>query len=81
MGKVETEISQELDGVLGDWQAAAKAENDLVSYLFCSRVKTELAHLRAVGILAARIYQDHSDESAWDELFEALSVAGLLPDE
>lgn len=73
-------LDTEIDGVLDDWQENAKAKNDLVNYLFCARIKTELAHLRAVGGLAARIYTDHGDEAAWKELFEALFVAGLLPD-
>ncbi len=82
MSRVQTKMDQELDieidDILDDWQEKAKSKKDLVNYLFCGRIKTELTHLRAVGKLASRIYQNHSDETAWDELFDALSTAGLL---
>lgn len=57
---------------------AAMDARDLETYRIYTGMKRELQYLRAVGKLAARIYEDHSDSEAWEQLFEALSDAGLL---
>jgi hypothetical protein len=59
-------------------QLAAMNTRDLDRYRLYAAMERELKHLRAVGRLAARIYEDHSDEEAWEQLFDVLSDAGLL---
>jgi hypothetical protein len=70
-------IDNWLDRLISD----AYADRDLEKYAFYTYVKGEIAMLHALGKVAARIYNDHSDEAAWSELYEALSDAGMLQEE
>lgn len=56
----------------------ANETNNFADYLFYAAIERSIAQLRAIGQIAARIYHDHSDEAAWEALYEALSDAGLL---
>ena len=59
-------------------QRAAYDANDYATLELYLAIGSELKRLREVGSVAARVYEDHSDENAWWQLFEALSDAGLL---
>ncbi len=48
---------------------------------FYLKIQRDLKNLREVGEHAARIWTDHSDEDAWDKLYDALLTAGLLDTE
>lgn len=69
------------DQFLADCRQSVYRDRDLRAYTLYVNIERELAKLRKAGQIAARIYHDHSDEAAWDELYEALSDAGLLDEE
>jgi len=71
-------MKEQIENWLADLKLRARGDMDMQAYAFYSNVEREIEALRAVGSIAARLYNDASDEEAWNALYEAISDAGLL---